>query len=1002
MYAQNRRNVRSPGGVYAQTAAVRSVPISEECTLKTGGTSAHLEECTLKPPTEGRRFRRNVRSKPEERPLTWRSVRSNRRREKCADFGGMYAQNRRNVRSPGGVAPISEECKLKTGGTPAHLEECTLKPPPAMRSAPISEECTLKTGGTSAHLEECTLKPPTEVRRFRRNVRSKPEERPLTWRSVRSNRRREKCADFGGMSVRSNRRLRSAPISEECTLKTGGTSAHLEECTLKLPPEKCADFGGMYAQNRRNVRSPGGVYAQTAAVRSVPISEECTLKTGGTSAHLEDCTLKPPPERCADFGGMYAQNRRNVRSPGGVAPISEECTLKTGGTSAHLEECTLKPPTEVCRFRRNVRSKPEERPLTWRSVRSNRRLRSAPISEECTLKTGGTSAHLEDCTLKPPTEVRRFRRNVRSKPEERPLTWRSVRSNRRREKCADFGGMYAQNRRNVRSPAGVVPISEECTLKTGGTSAHLQECTLKPPPEECADFGGMYAQNRRNVRSPGGVSAPISEECTLKTGGTSAHLEECTLKPPTEVRRFRRNVRSKPEERPLTWRSVRSNRRLKCADFGGMYAQNRRNVRSPAGVNVRSKPEERPLTWRSVRSNRRLRSAPISEECTLKTGGTSAHLEDCTLKPPPEKCADFGGMYAQNRRNVRSPAGVAPISEECTLKTGGTSAHLEECTLKPPTEVCRFRRNVRSKPEERPLTCRSVRSNRRLKCADFGGMYAQNRRNVRSPGGVAPISEECTLKTGGTSAHLEECTLKPPTEVRRFRRNVRSKPEERPLTWRSVRSNRRLKCADFGGMYAQNQRNVRSPGGVAPISEECTLKTGGTSAHLEECTLKPPTEVCRFWRNVRSKPEERPLTWRSVRSNRRLRSAPISEECTLKTGGTSAHLQECTLKPPPEKCADFGGMYAQNRRNVRSPAGVNVRSKPEERPLTCRSVRSNRRLRSAPISEECTLKTGGTPAHLEECTLKPPPEKCADFGGMYAQNRRNVRSPGGLYAQTAD
>ncbi|KAI8483002.1 hypothetical protein Bbelb_393020 [Branchiostoma belcheri] len=234
----------------------------------------------------------------------------------------------------------------------------------------------------------------------------------------------------------------------------------------------------MYAQNRRNVRSPGGVYAQTAAVRSAPISEECTLKTGGTYAHLEECTLKPPPEKCADFGGMYAQNRRNVRSPGGLAPISEECTLKTGGTSAHLEECTLKPPTEVRRFRRNVRSKPEERPLTWRSVRSNRRLRSAPISEECTLKTGGTSAHLEECTLKPPPE-----------------------------KCADFGGMYAQNWRNVRSPGGLVPISEECTLKTGGTSAHLEECTLKPPPEKCADFGGMYAQNRRNVRSPGGVYA---------------------------------------------------------------------------------------------------------------------------------------------------------------------------------------------------------------------------------------------------------------------------------------------------------------------------------------------------------------------------------------------------------------------------------------------------------------------------------------------------------------
>ncbi|KAI8506709.1 hypothetical protein Bbelb_151500 [Branchiostoma belcheri] len=148
----------------------------------------------------------------------------------------------------------------------------------------------------------------------------------------------------------------------------------------------------MYAQNRRNVRSPGGVYAQTAAVRSVPISEECTLKTGGTSAHLEECTLKLPPEKCADFGGM--------------------------------------------------------------TVRSNRRLRSAPISEECTLKTGGTSAHLEDCTLKPPPEVRRFRRNVRSKPEERPLTWRTVRSNRRL-KCADFGGMYAQNRRNVRSPGGL-------------------------------------------------------------------------------------------------------------------------------------------------------------------------------------------------------------------------------------------------------------------------------------------------------------------------------------------------------------------------------------------------------------------------------------------------------------------------------------------------------------------------------------------------------------------
>ncbi|KAI8497035.1 hypothetical protein Bbelb_249840 [Branchiostoma belcheri] len=207
----------------------------------------------------------------------------------------------------------------------------------------------------------------------------------------------------------------------------------------------------------------------------------------------------------------------------------------------------------------------------------------------------------------------------------------------------------------------------------------------------------------------------------------------------------------------------------------------------------RSKPEERPLIWRTVRSNRRL------------------------------KCADFGGMYAQNRRNVRSPGGFAPISEECTLKTGGTSAHLEDCTLKPPTEVCRFRRNVSSKPEERPLTWRIVRSNRRLKCADFGGMYAQNRRNVRSPGGVyaqiaavrsVPISEECTLKTGGTSAHMEDCTLKPPTEVCRFRRNVRSKPEERPLTWRSVRSNRRLKCADFGGMYAQNRRNVRSPGGL--------------------------------------------------------------------------------------------------------------------------------------------------------------------------------------------
>ncbi|KAI8492316.1 hypothetical protein Bbelb_297690 [Branchiostoma belcheri] len=831
MYAQNRRNVRSPGGVYAQTAAVRSVPISEECTLKTGGTSAHLQECTLKPPTEVCRFRRNVRSKPEERPLTCRSVRSNRRLrsapiseectlktggtsahleectlkpppEKCADFGGMSVRSNRRLRS----APISEECTLKTGGTSAHLEECTLKPPPEKCAdfggiAPISEECTLKTGGTSAHLEECTLKPPTEVCRFRRNVRSKPEERPLTCRSVRS-----------------NRRLRSAPISEECTLKTGGTSAHLEECTLKPPPEECADFGGMYAQNRRNVRSPGGVYAgsnrrrekcadfggmsvrSNRRLRSAPISEECTLKTGGTSAHLQECTLKPPPEKCADFGGMYAQNRRNVRSPGGVsAPISEECTLKTGGTSAHLEECTLKPPTEVCRFRRNVRSKPEERPLTCRSVRSNRRLRSAPISEECTLKTGGTSAHLEECT---------------------PAQTAAVRS---------------------------VPISEECTLKTGGTSAHLQECTLKPPTEVCR-FRRRNVRSKpeerpltwRSVRSNRRLrSAPISEECTLKTGGTSAHLEECTLKPPTEVCRFRRNVRSKPEERPLT-----------C---------------------------------RSVRSNRRLRSAPISEECTLKTGGTSAHLDECTLKPPTEMCADFGGMYAQNRRNVRSPGGLyaqtaavrsVPISEECTLKTGGTSAHLEDCTLKPSP-------NVRSKPEERPLTWRSVRSNRRLKCADFGGMYAQNRRNVRSPGGMyaqtaavrsVPISEECTLKTGGTSAHLEECTLKPPTEEcadfggmyaqnRRNVRspagvNVRSKPEERPLTWRSVRSNRRLKCADFGGMYAQNRRNVRSPGGVyaqtaavrsVPISEECTLK-----------------------------PEERPLTWMSVRSNRRLRSVPIS------------------------------------------------------------------------------------------------------------------------------
>ncbi|KAI8519012.1 hypothetical protein Bbelb_022690 [Branchiostoma belcheri] len=254
-----------------------------------------------------------------------------------------------------------------------------------------------------------------------------------------------------------------------------------------------------------------------------------------------------------------------------------------------------------------------------------------------TLKTGGTSAHLEDCTLKPPPEVRRFRRNVRSKPEERPLTWRSVRSNRRL-KCADFGGMTVRSNRRLRS----APILEECTLKTGGTSAHLEECTLKPPTEKCADFGGMYAQNRRNVRSPGGL-APISEECTLKTGGTSAHLEECTLKPPTEVCRFRRNVRSKPEERPLTWRSVRSNRRLKCADFGGMYAQNRKNVRSPGGVYAQTAA---------------VRSVPISEECTLKTGGTSAHLEDCTLKPPPEKCADFGGMYAQNRRNVRSPGGV--------------------------------------------------------------------------------------------------------------------------------------------------------------------------------------------------------------------------------------------------------------------------------------------------------------------------------------------------------
>ncbi|KAI8506710.1 hypothetical protein Bbelb_151510 [Branchiostoma belcheri] len=364
----------------------------------------------------------------------------------------MYAQNRRNVRSPGGLAPISEEC-------------------------------TLKTGGTSAHLEDCTLKPPPEVRRFRRNVRSKPEERPLTWRTVRSN-----C------------RLRSAPISEECTLKTGGTSAHLEDCTLKLPPEKCADFGGMYAQNRRNVRSPGGLYAQTAAVRSVPISEECTLKTGGTSAHLEECTLKPPPEKCADFGGMTVRSNRRLRS----APISEECTLKTGGTSAHLEECTLKPPTEKCAD------------FGGMTVRSNRRLRSAPISEECPLKTGGTSAHLEECTLKPPTEVCRFRRNVRSKPEERPLTWRSVRSNRRREKCADFGGMYEERPltwRSVRSNCRLrsAPISEECTLKTGGTSAHLKDCTLKPPPEKCADFGGMYAQNRRNVRSPGGLYAQTAD-----------------------------------------------------------------------------------------------------------------------------------------------------------------------------------------------------------------------------------------------------------------------------------------------------------------------------------------------------------------------------------------------------------------------------------------------------------------------------------------------------------
>ncbi|KAI8483001.1 hypothetical protein Bbelb_393010 [Branchiostoma belcheri] len=100
----------------------------------------------------------------------------------------------------------------------------------------------------------------------------------------------------------------------------------------------------MYAQNRRNVRSPGGVYAQTAAVRSVPISEECTLKTGGTSAHLEECTLKPPPlQGRANSPTVSDTPRRITRWPVRLLLAGRVRTgLAPGpgpGTDSHFQGC---------------------------------------------------------------------------------------------------------------------------------------------------------------------------------------------------------------------------------------------------------------------------------------------------------------------------------------------------------------------------------------------------------------------------------------------------------------------------------------------------------------------------------------------------------------------------------------------------------------------------------------------------------------------------------------
>ncbi|KAI8496430.1 hypothetical protein Bbelb_257290 [Branchiostoma belcheri] len=158
-----------------------------------------------------------------------------------------------------------------------------------------------------------------------------------------------------------------------------------------------------------------------------------------------------------------------------------------------------------------------------------------------------------------------------------------------------------------------------------------------------------------------------------------------------------------------------------------------RPVTSATG-NVTLQFEDESLEATATRSTCQLTFDPSESPQSQAVPGYEILLKSRTVKPVPG--ADLGAdQEALSRETLqecdKSLEVAAAWFERALLQVSGRSSSFERTFLQN-----QFWRNVRSKLEERPLGGVGEISNHAEKCTDFGGMYAQNWRNVRSPGGV--------------------------------------------------------------------------------------------------------------------------------------------------------------------------------------------------------------------------------------------------------------------------